>query len=137
MECIVFPIALGASVNMEELNVVRNGNSGLTTLLPDPNIHYDFQVEVLTFTGDFLVSNFFAPSPNILKLDVEGFELEVLRGMTRVLEIGFLHTIVFESHDLLRLKAITDYLVGYGFGTAVSLGDGLNYIIQRSPRLHS
>jgi len=135
LECLLFPVALGASVNLQQLNVVLNGNSGLTTLLPDPNVHYDFLLQAMIFTGDFLVSNLFAPSPNILKLDVEGFELEVLRGMTRILESGSVHTIIFEAHNLLRKKVITDYLMRYGFGTATSLGDGLNYIIEQSPSL--
>ena len=135
MNCLLFPVALGASVNLQQLNVVFNGNSGQTTLLPDPNVHYDFHLQAMTFTGDFLVSNLFAPSPNILKLDVEGVELEVLRGMTTILECGSVHTIIFEAHNLLRQKVITDYLKGYGFGPATSLGDELNFIIERSPSL--
>jgi FkbM family methyltransferase len=137
LECLLFPVALGANVILQQLNVVVNGNSGLTTLIQDPNAHYDFQMQAMTFTGDFFVSNLFVSSPNIVKLDVEGFELEVLRGMSRILESGSLRTIIFEAHNLLRLKEIADYLTGYGFGTAVSLGDGLNYVIQQSPKRES
>lgn len=52
-------------------------------------------------TGDRLVADGEVPPPNIIKIDVEGFELDVLRGLSDVLLSPDLHTIGIEVHFLI------------------------------------
>jgi FkbM family methyltransferase len=45
-------------------------------------------------------------SARLLKLDVEGFELHVLRGAMRALESRRIHHVVFEDHDVARSEVV-------------------------------
>jgi FkbM family methyltransferase len=49
-------------------------------------------------TGDNLVSTGAARLPSMIKIDVEGHELEVLRGMRQILRAGILRDIFIEVH---------------------------------------
>ena len=54
---------------------------------------------------------------NLLKLDVEGYELNVLKGSTRLMENGLINVIVFEYRGFLHIKLneIIDLLNQFGF----------------------
>jgi len=54
--------------------------------------------EVEVETGDSLVSQERAALPNIIKIDTEGFELEVLQGMTQLLLAPSLRGVFVEVH---------------------------------------
>ena len=74
-------------------------------------------------TGDALVERGAATLPDLLKIDVEGHEFEVLRGMAETLARGRLRSVFVEVHfDLLRQQgradvpaAIENFLRSYGF----------------------
>jgi len=51
---------------------------------------------VITVKGDDLIRFFKIPSPNIIKIDVDGFEIEVLDGMKRVLYDSSLRSVIIE-----------------------------------------
>ena len=55
-----------------------------------------FQVEIRS--GDQLVQSGVAQTPNSIKIDVEGFELEVLNGMKQILRNQALRSIAIEVH---------------------------------------
>jgi FkbM family methyltransferase len=82
-------------------------------------------VKVETITGDELINSGRAPTPNIIKLDVEGHEAKVLQGLSVTLTDPRLHTLVFEdaktedtpAKELLRQK-------GFEF-TCLSRKDGV------------
>jgi FkbM family methyltransferase len=50
-------------------------------------------------TGDSVVREGTVPSPTMFKLDVEGFEVEVLKGMHELLRSPRLHTACIEVHS--------------------------------------
>jgi FkbM family methyltransferase len=54
-------------------------------------------VKVPVFQGDTLIGNGY-PAPNVLKIDVEGFEGEVLNGLSRALSGPSLRSIFLEMH---------------------------------------
>ena len=94
-------------------------NSGVAGLGHSHN-RFQFAVRVHTCTGDGLVSSGTCPAPELIKIDVEGFELEVLNGLQRTL-IDHRPTILFE-HSLYRLKerhqprnAVTSFLASLGY----------------------
>lgn len=72
----------------------NGGNDGTTDSLverSDDAVRY----EVETCRGDDYLEDF---PPNVIKIDVEGFELEVLRGMTNVLLSPALRAVMIEVH---------------------------------------
>ena len=54
------------------------------------------KIEILT--GDELIANHSIPIPSAIKIDVEGFELEVLQGMKMLLRDQFLRKLFIEVH---------------------------------------
>jgi FkbM family methyltransferase len=72
---------------------------------------------VVAMRGDELVHRFGARSPDHVKLDVDGHELRVLKGMSGVL--GSVRTLWIEMEDAAELSGenarIETYLSGFGF----------------------
>jgi len=122
------PIALGAEIGVQRLHVVDNGNSGLTTLKPSSHINYDSQLDILTLTGDFAVENFLVPFPDAIKIDVEGSELDVLKGMPGILQNSPPHTIIFEALNTRSLGEIQKLLESFDFSAPMPIDDSHNFI---------
>ncbi len=55
-------------------------------------------------TGDELVNNKTVKLPNIIKIDVEGFEIDVIQGMQTILVNKFLKKVFIEIHFLEMTK---------------------------------
>lgn len=53
---------------------------------------------VMLRAGDSLVESGDAPAPNVIKLDVEGYEWEVLQGMAKLLDMPHLRVLGIEVH---------------------------------------
>lgn len=84
---------------------------------------WDTEVSVSVFTLDSLVKKYGIPA--FCKIDVEGFELEVLHGLTvplRVLSIEYVSEALDQTKDCLQ------YLTDLG-------ANGFNYTIGEIPRL--
>jgi FkbM family methyltransferase len=78
------------------------GNSGMGSLGSSPET-VGSPLTVSCVTGDDLVSDGSAEMPNAIKIDVEGFELQVLRGMRSTLAGAKDLLVVFE-HEPVRLS---------------------------------
>lgn len=94
-------------------------NSGVAGLGLSHN-RFKFAVGVQAYTGDSLVESNQCPIPELIKIDVEGFEFEVFQGLQNTL-IQYHPTIIFE-HSLYRLKErnknrdeVTKYLEFLGY----------------------
>jgi FkbM family methyltransferase len=79
----LFPFAIGATVGMARMSP----NGGFSRINPDGSI----EVEMRT------LDSFDLPGADLLKIDVEGYELEVLKGAKKTLE-KFHPFIVIEMH---------------------------------------
>jgi FkbM family methyltransferase len=55
-------------------------------------------VEIQVYPGDEAQTEFELPQPNVVKIDVEGYELEVVQGLTRVLSSRSLRAVFVEVH---------------------------------------
>jgi FkbM family methyltransferase len=98
----IMNIALSDSVGIKNFYVSNEAfNSGVAGLGHSHN-RFQFAVGVQTYTGDSLVESEKCPVPELIKIDVEGFELEVFRGLKNTL-IQHHPTIIFE-HSIYRLK---------------------------------
>jgi len=70
------------------------------------------------------------PTVDVLKIDAEGFDLQVLRGATEALQMGAVRVIQFEydapwARAGSTLGAALDYLRGYGYQTFLLRQQGL------------
>lgn len=55
-------------------------------------------VEIELRSGDAVVADGISPNPNVIKIDVEGHEIEVLTGMTGILAESGLRVVAVEIH---------------------------------------
>lgn len=95
-------------------------NSGLGGLAESENRSVE-SVTVWSARGDDLIAAGSIPTPSIIKIDVEGFELEVLRGLQDTLKNAHSLAILFEHSPYrlrerkMDLRCVPDYLEGLGF----------------------
>lgn len=90
-------LALSSRAGVLPLHLGPAGNSGMTTLSPWSGASYSGTVLVATARGDDLVARCAIPAPNVIKLDVEGHEAEVLRGLTSTLLRPECFLVIFED----------------------------------------
>jgi FkbM family methyltransferase len=116
----ILTIALSDSNGIDNFYVSNETfNSGVAGLGHSDN-RYKFAVGVQTYTGDSLIMLKKYSPPQLIKIDVEGFELEVFKGLKNTL-LEYHPTIIFE-HSLYRLKernqsknSVTDFLESLGY----------------------
>jgi FkbM family methyltransferase len=69
----------------------------------------DATVEIQVYSGDGAQAELGLPPPNVIKIDVEGFELEVIQGMPGVLSSKALRSVFVEVHfSLLHNRGLDD-----------------------------
>jgi len=94
--------ALTDSPGFRYLHIAGGGNPSMTTLKPLATASYSNKVLCWSDTGDHLVESRIVPAPTVIKLDVEGSEVDVLRGLKNVLGKNSVRAIVLEAdHNLL------------------------------------
>ena len=99
---IIMNIALSDNEGLTKFYVSNEPfNSGTGGLGLSHN-RFQFPVNVQTYAGDNLVASGKCPVPDLIKIDVEGFEINVLKGLKQTLAKHH-PTILFE-HSLYRLK---------------------------------
>lgn len=89
--------ALADSNGIARLSIVTRGNSGLSSLRPWPDVRYETAIMCPCARAADLVMTGALPMPNVVKLDVEGFEAEVLQGFGELLSMRELHGLVLEA----------------------------------------
>lgn len=82
--------------------------------------------------NDF-VCIFGAPRPNYVKIDVDGIELEILRGMSEILGNGDLRSLCVEFNSDNR-EQIVQYLKGFHFEVMDDFMKEMEIKIGRAPR---
>ena len=92
----VCPVALDSEHGEADffLHAGNAGRSGLHNWDNDPSLE---SIQVPTRRGDDFIEQEQAQAPHVIKIDVEGHEAAVLKGLARTLAGQALHTIVFED----------------------------------------
>lgn len=79
------------------LHLGPEGNSGMSTLTPWSDAAYSGTVLVAAARGDDIVAEGLVPAPQVIKIDVEGHEAAVLRGLERTLRDPACRTVILED----------------------------------------
>lgn len=96
----IFSLALSDREAVLPLLVKLTGNLGQSGFSVNSRTSYDDTVHVAAVTGDSLVANGLAKPPTILKLDVEGHELNVLKGLSSQISSGNIRAIIYENCEI-------------------------------------
>lgn len=96
-EIMLHDVALSDHAGEVSLHLGDPGNPGMSTLSPWSAYRYAGTCQVALRRGDELVASGAGPSPNVIKLDVEGHEPAVLRGLANVLRAPDCRRVVFED----------------------------------------
>lgn len=86
----------------------------MTTLAPWSQATYTGTVLVAVVAGDDLVAKGVLPAPTVIKLDVEGHEFPVLRGLANTLKRSTCEIVVFED-DADSYTPVKQFLSATGF----------------------
>ena len=77
---------------------LEDDDLGVTHQLSDSTEQHPRQIEVQVYSGDDVISLGVATVPNVIKMDVEGFELDCLKGMKQLLQNESLRAVFVEVH---------------------------------------
>jgi len=105
--------AIGGSVGVAQLHLdTFHAGHSLTIVRGDAGT-----IEVPVTTMDAFVAEKRLPGIDVLKLDVEGAELDALRGATALLSGARRPTILCEVHAPILPEELRDYLTPFGYVT--------------------
>ena len=134
----------GLSETFDVNNIFTTDTNNGRTSFMELELTQDSSIATLSCNGDFLVENKMIPSPNIIKIDVEGFELSVLKGCHKILSDLSMKSIVFERPTELDPKdEVVELLKSYGFEikllerTRLEAETNRNYVGIRSRNISS
>jgi FkbM family methyltransferase len=132
----VLPFAVGASEGSMELHVTA-GASGLTSAYARDNASVPVEVERTTL--DAVVEKSGGPPPKLLKIDVEGFEFEVIKGAARLLTTENAPLVLFESNPELLASSqgtfadLQKWLAVRGYDLFGLTPSGLRAVVANAP----
>lgn len=116
-------VALGKTSGVLSMNIATDPLGVSHTLVNSAPNTYSQKTNVWVTTGDEIIKTMQSPMPNVIKIDVEGFEEEVLLGMQLCLQNKSCRAIFCEIHfSILHAKGerfaptrIQDMLKNSGF----------------------
>jgi FkbM family methyltransferase len=95
-------MAIGNEAGTVDMNLAMNPKGATHSLVSAAS---DETVAVAIASSDDIVAQGLAPVPNVIKIDVEGFEYEVLLGMPHLLRNRTVREVLVEIHfKLLEIK---------------------------------
>ena len=116
----IFNIALSNQNGLNKFYTSNEEFNSKVSGLGHSHNRFKFHVKVQTYSGDDLILNNDVPIPQIIKIDVEGFEFEVLQGLKNILT-KYSPIIIFE-HCIYRLDErkhskdkIINFLKSFGY----------------------
>jgi FkbM family methyltransferase len=145
---IALPYALGDKKTWAILNIAKE-NIGASSLIPshlanNPLARYTIinQVKVPVLTLDFIFDksksllNKDLDKVDLVKIDVEGYEMNVLRGLEKSLRKGLVERLIIEVHkDQIKTSDLVSYLQNHGYrlDEVAKFGDVKDIVYLRRP----
>jgi FkbM family methyltransferase len=119
----IFNIGLADQDSVLELNISKNGYEAWNTFVQSDDQKFSEKEKVSVKSFDHFIEENLIDTDRItlIKLDVEGFELKVLKGATQLLSKENAPVLIVEYSDALSLAAghccheIYKYLEGFGY----------------------
>jgi len=106
---IVVPFALGARDGVAAFEQGKDPLGATSRIVDDMQGDPEERFEIRLASGDQLVSSGVVAIPNVIKIDTEGFELDVLLGLPRTLREKYLRVLCIEVHfGLLEARGLSD-----------------------------
>jgi FkbM family methyltransferase len=103
----VFPWAIGSKTGQATFDCKNDSRGGrLETAHHDPNLRTTLQIQVKIISVADLIEHEGLPAPDFLKIDVEGNELNVLKGAEDYLTRGVISFIQFEFGNAAKAARI-------------------------------
>jgi FkbM family methyltransferase len=127
----MFNFGLARLTGFAALAVKADGNSGLSSFVPWEKIEYDAELLLPVFSGDDLISMQIVQLPNIIKIDVEGYEFEVFKGMENTLQNVSVRAVIFETRGFRPNSNLGKLLTSFGFTEFTSLHADLDWLAKR------
>lgn len=122
----IYPWALGKEEGSMVLHIPK-GKTAMASLRP---ITESMQAPVRVCTGDSLVADHLVPAPDLIKIDVEGFEPEVFKGLAAIIRTK--RPVIFFEHIFLTAAQI-EAMVPPGY-KVVYIGDDGSTAVDPSAR---
>lgn len=94
----IVPFALGDRDAIMKFKQGSDSNGATSRLVSGTENSVKGTIEVKVARGDKLVEDGIVPLPNVVKIDTEGSELEVLRGLSTLLVAPALRSLCIEIH---------------------------------------
>jgi FkbM family methyltransferase len=122
-DCITpLQLALSDTTKVDHFNYVDVTPGSAHHTLGEPILYNDssftpcFRQSVLSFSIDDIISLFKIPCPNHIKIDVDGYEKQILTGAKNTLQNPNVKTVLVEIDELKKHdREIAEYLTGLGF----------------------
>jgi hypothetical protein len=103
----------------------------LGTELPNgSSSEFVYSQQLFGFSIDYLIEKFGLPVPNHIKLDVDGAEVEVLRGAEKTLQFEDVKSILVEVRDVNGMSDVVNKIFtsnGYCLVSKTDRGDGVTW----------
>jgi FkbM family methyltransferase len=94
----VIPVALGNTVGQVSFHQGEDDSGATSRIIEGSEISGSESQSIEMRTADSCIADGTAAAPNFIKIDVEGFELDVLQGMTTCLSSANLRVVCVEVH---------------------------------------
>lgn len=102
----LIPAGLGSATESAFMQVGQSAMS-VDSRVVDASESTNESIRIQLYSGDDVVSNLSVPSPNVMKIDVEGFELDCLKGMSKLLQDHAFRSVFIEVHfRILELRGM-------------------------------
>jgi len=126
------PLSSKVGKDIIKLHSIESGSSGhALSKSQDASLSYELDLPVITLTIDYMHYELGFNPPKWLKIDVDGHDYEVLIGAERLIEEGYVKSILIEENN--DAEKIRQFMNKYGFIEKIIYKDGetLNLRFER------
>jgi FkbM family methyltransferase len=125
-KAILLPVGLSDRTGVNQFYHKENSNFGMSTIEVRDRNEYTV-LQIITYSGDEIVSLLGLPAPQIIKLDVEGHTYETLIGMKEICSSENPPVFILEILEI-EFQDVSMILGKYGYDTLQKIDNRDNYL---------